>query len=74
MTLEEMREELYRRAGAYVAEARPGYAPDAMAGYARNGVDAMINARVTSGEDEAAALERALGQDIKKLITVVITE
>jgi hypothetical protein len=73
MTTEEMRAELYERARAYVASVRPEYTPDTMAKYAHDGVDAMINARMTSGEDEKTALENALGQDIKKLITVVIT-
>jgi len=73
-TAEEMREELYERARAYVAEAQPGYSSDVIAAYARNGVDAMVNSHIAAGEDETTALEYALKQDIKKLITVVIAE
>jgi hypothetical protein len=74
MTTEEMKAELYERARAYVAEVRPDYTPEAMARYAHDGVDAMINSRVAAGEDETAALEYAMGRDIKKLITVVIAQ
>jgi len=73
MTADEMKAELYERARIYMAEAHPNYDAVTIAGHAQHGVDAMLNARITAGEDELAALEYAIGRDIKKLITVVIT-
>jgi len=73
MTADEMKAELYERARVYMAQAHPEYDSEAIASHARHGVDAMINARITAGEDEAKALEYAIGCDIKKLITVVVT-
>jgi len=73
MTTEEMKEELYERARVYMAAAHPNYDAMTIAGHAQRGVDAMINAHITAGEDETATLEYALKQDIKKLITVVVT-
>jgi len=74
MTASEMRAQLYERARAYVADMQPDYGQEAITRYAHDGVDAMINARITAGADETAALEHALGQDIRKLITVVMAQ
>jgi hypothetical protein len=74
MTIEEMRVELYERARVYVAEMQPSHAPEVIVKHAHDGVDAMINSRIAAGEDEKTALEYALGQDIKKLITVIIAQ
>jgi len=73
MTAEEMREELYKRARAYVAEAQPDHNPEFIARFAHDGVDAMINSHIAAGKDETEALEHALKQDIKKVITVIIS-
>ncbi|MDR2694210.1 MAG: hypothetical protein LBB74_08355 [Chitinispirillales bacterium] len=73
-TAEEMKADLYERARAYVAETHPNYGQDAASKQARNAVDAMINSYVAAGEDETAALEYAVGRDIKKLITVVLAD
>ena len=74
MTNEEMREELYKRAGAYLAEGHPNYTQEAIVMHARNAVDAMVNSHIAAGEDETTALEYAVKQDIKKLVTVVVTD
>jgi len=73
MTADEMKAVLYERARVYMAEAHPNYDAVTILEHAQHGVDAMINARMTAGEDEMAALEYAVGHDIKKLITVVVT-
>jgi len=73
-TTEEMRVELYKRAREYVTEVSPGYGQEVITRHARDGVDSMINAAITAGADERTALENALGQNIRKLITVVITQ
>jgi len=73
-TAEEMKADLYERARAYVAEVHPGYSSDAASKQAHNAVDAMINSHIAAGEDETAALEYAVGRDIKKLITVVLAD
>ncbi len=69
-----MREELYERARVYVTEAQPNHNSEVIAKFAKDGVDAMINSRIAAGEDEKAALEYALKQEIKKLITVIIAQ
>jgi len=74
MTTEEMREELYNRARVYVAEAQRDQNPEFISKYAQDGVDAMINSHIAAGVDEAVALEKALKQDIKKIITVIIAQ
>jgi hypothetical protein len=73
MTADEMREELYGRARTYLAEGHPEYDPASIVMHARNAVDAMVNSHIAAGVDETAALEYAIKQDIKKLVTVVVT-